>query len=183
MLLKRDEVPYVDFGVWGPNHHRLLRKLRTTGLQLHVGGTLKTIEVAGPADVHTWKECYKLLCTALLGFRAVTLGPLLDYERMIVGYATRYGDLTWPLLYQCYVRCRLEHMERLRRVLERESVAALARSQSPAVPFDSACPWDSVWTAATEDQKFWHRQFEEPALLILTRTGKAHRRRHRRSAD
>ena len=93
VLLKRDEVAYVDFGVWGSNHHRLLRKLRTTGLQLHVGGTLKTIEVAGPADVHTWKECYKLLCTALLGFRAVTLGLLLDYERMIVGYATRYGDL------------------------------------------------------------------------------------------
>ena len=126
----------------------------------------------GPADVHTWKECDKLLCTALLGFRAVTLGPLLDSERMIVGYATRYGDLTWPLLYQCDVRCRLEHMERLRRVLERESVAALARSQSPAVPFNSACPWDSVWTAVTEDQKFWHRQFEEPALLILTRTGR-----------
>ena len=31
VLLKRDEVPHVDFGVWGPNHHRLLKKLRTTG--------------------------------------------------------------------------------------------------------------------------------------------------------
>ena len=132
--LKRDEVPML--------------------ILVHVGGTLKTTEEAGAADVHAWTECYKLLCTALLRFKAVTLGPLLDYERMIVEYAARYGDLAWPLLHQCDVRCRLEHKERLRRVLERESVASSARNQAPAVQFNSACPWDSVWTAATEDHKF-----------------------------
>ena len=42
-------------GVWGPNHHRL-KKLRTTGLQLHASEVLKNIELSGPLDVETWSE-------------------------------------------------------------------------------------------------------------------------------
>ena len=134
LLLKRDCAPYVDFGVWGPNHHRLLKKLRTTGLQLHAGSVLKNIELSGPPDVDTWSESYKLLCTALIGFGAVSLGPLMDYSRLITGCATRYGAATWPLLYQAEVRCRLEHLERLRRVLERDCAAATARGHAPSHP-------------------------------------------------
>ena len=153
-LLKRDIAPYVDFRIWGPNHHRLLKKLRNTGLQLHVGGVLRHIEISGPPDFTSWSECYSLLTTALVGFDAVGLGPLLDYCRLIGRYATRYGSLTWPLLYQCDVRCRLEHMERLRRVLERNSAAATARGQARVVHFDKDRPWDSVWSAAVDDKKF-----------------------------
>ena len=91
VLLKRDTAPYVDFGIWGPNHHRLLKKLRNTGLQLHVGGILRQVEIAGPPDIHAWSECYHLLTTALVGFGAVGLGPLLDYGRLISGYANRSG--------------------------------------------------------------------------------------------
>ena len=172
LLLKRDCAPYVDFGVWGPNHHRVLKKWRTTGLQLRAGGVLKNIELSGPPDVDTWSESYKLLCTALIGFGAVSLGPLMDYSRLITGYATRYGAATWPLLYQTEVRCRLEHMERLRRVLERDCAVATARGQAPATPSDPCQPWNSVWVAAVDDVRFWHHQFEEPALLILTRAGR-----------
>ena len=50
-LLKCDMAPYIDFGVWSPSKHRLMKKLRNTGLQLHVGETLKTIEIAGLADI------------------------------------------------------------------------------------------------------------------------------------
>ena len=153
-LLKRDIAPYVDFGIWGPNHHRLLNKLRNTGLQLLVGGVLRHIEISGPPDFTSWSECYSLLPTALVGFNAVGLGPMLDYSRLIGRYAARYGSLTWPLLYQCDVRCRLEHMERLRRVQERNSVAAIARGQAPAVHFDKGRPWDSVWSAAVDDKNF-----------------------------
>ena len=171
-LLQRDMVPYVDFGVWGPNHHRLLKKLRNTVLQLHAGGVLRTMELAGLPDLHSWLECYRLLTTALVGFEAVGLGPMLDYSRLISTYAERYGSLTWPLLYQCDVRCRLEHMERLRRVLERKFVDATARGQAPSLHFDPKHPWDLVWTAACEDFGFWHVQFEEPALIILTKSGR-----------
>ena len=134
VLLARDTAPYVDFGIWGPNHHRLLKKLRNTGLQLHVGGILRHVEIAGPPDIHAWSECCHLLTTALVGFGAVELGSMLDYGRLIVNYANRHGTVTWPLLYQTDVRCRLEHMERLRRVLEREHAIATARGQAPATP-------------------------------------------------
>ena len=128
--------------------------------------------MSGPPDAHSWSECYNLLSTALVGFSAVGQGPMLDYSRLILGYASRYGTLTWPLLYQCVVRCRLGHMERLRRVLERNHVMALSRGQAPAIPFDVNRPWDSVWSAAVDDHAFWHRQFEEPALIVLTKAGR-----------
>ena len=63
-------------------------------------------------------------------------------------------------------------MERLRRVLERNYAMALSRWQAPAIPFDPNRPWDSVWSAAVDDHAFWHRQFEEPALIILTKAGR-----------
>ena len=82
-LLHRDVAPYVDFGVWGPNHHRLLRKLRLTGLVPRADGTYQNIELLGPPDVEDWQACYQLVITGLLGFEAVTLGPLLDYGKKI----------------------------------------------------------------------------------------------------
>ena len=51
-LLQRDVAPHVDFGVCGPNHHRLLNTLRNTELQLHVGGILRNIGIAGPSDIY-----------------------------------------------------------------------------------------------------------------------------------
>ena len=152
-LLKRDVAPCVDFGVWGPNRHRLPKKLRNTGLQLHVGGILRIIELSGPLDIYAWTEFYNLLVTALVGFDAAGLGPLLDYSRRLInGYASRYGSLTWPLLYQCDGRCWLEHMERLRRVLERSCGKAESRNQAPPVPFDRARLRDSVWSAAVDGE-------------------------------
>ena len=33
-------------------------------------------------------------------------------------------------------------------------------------------PWDAVFRIAVEDQKFWRREFEKPALLVLTLAGR-----------
>ena len=44
VLLKRNVVPSVDFGIW--SHCRLQKKLRSTGLQLRVEGVLCSVEVA-----------------------------------------------------------------------------------------------------------------------------------------
>ena len=63
-------------------------------------------------------------------------------------------------------------MERLRRVLERNYAFASAHHQCPATPVDPKKPWDSVWRAAVDDTVYWDRQFEEQALLILTKSGR-----------
>ena len=168
-LLTADVAPYVDFGVWGPNHHRLLRRLRLQGLQLHSDGTLHTVELVGPPDFKFWLRSDRLLLTGLLGFCAVSLGNLLDYAEKIREYSERYGQATWALLYQADVRCRQEHMERVRRTLEHGAAAANAEGKAAAFPFNPKRPWDGVWSAAIKDFVFWRREFGEPALLILSR--------------
>ena len=77
--------------VWGPNHQRILKKLRIKGVQLHVDGVWKQVEIYGPEDFKLWEECHELLITGLIGFEAVSLGTLLDYRKKIRGYLDRYG--------------------------------------------------------------------------------------------
>ena len=160
-----------DFGIWGPNHHRLQKELRSTGLQLLVGGILRQVEVGEPPDLHSCQKCYNLLTTALVGFGPWDSGLSSIMAASSPGMQNRYGNITWPLLCQTDVRCRLEHTERLRRTLEREHAIASAKQQSLATPFNADRPWNSVWTAAVDDHSFWRRQFEEHALLIVTKDG------------
>lgn len=63
-------------------------------------------------------------------------------------------------------------MERLRRRLELAAAEAEAIQKAPFIAFDRSCPWDAVWKAACSDQAFWHKELEEPALLILAKAGK-----------
>ena len=36
--------------------------------------------------------------------------------------------------------------------------------------FDTEKPWDSSWRAGMQDAAFWKREFEEPALLVITKS-------------
>ena len=143
-----------------------------TGLPLHVGGVLRNAEMSRSPRCQCLFRVLQFAVDCGGRFLCSRLGPMLDYSRLILEYASRHGTLTWPLLYQCDVRCQLEHVERLRRVLERNH--ALSKRQAPAIPFDLNWPWDSVW----DDQSFWHRQFGEPA-----QGGTLDRCRYRRSTN
>ena len=135
-MLARDVASYMDLGVWGPFHHRLRKKIRLTGMQLSSNGVITNVELVGPPDVDAWSESYRLLVAGLLGFNAVSYGNLLDYGKKIRDYVEMFGYDVWPLLYQADVRCRLEHMERLRRQLEKGAAKANALNREPAIPFD-----------------------------------------------
>ena len=156
--LKSGVPPYEDFSVFGPYGSRLNRRLKMKGLQLRSDGELHTVEIFGPPGIHEWIKSFELLTTALVGFEAVSLGALLDYQGHIQELHDEHGLTTWSLLYQADVRCRLELMERIR------------RSLSPEDEADQ--PWDAVFRIAIEDQKFWRREFEKPALLVLTKAGR-----------
>ena len=168
-VLRSGGPPYVDFGVWGPNHHRLLRRMRFTGLRLGPAGSYHNVELLGPPDFRTWAESYDILMTGLLGFKAVELGNLLNYRRKMEGYWNLYGDATWSLQYQADVRCRLEHMERVRRNLAANAKRATEHGVQLEVTYDAKKPWDSVWAAAIDDAKFWTEELERPATLVLAR--------------
>lgn len=51
-------------------------------------------------------------------------------------------------MYQTDVRCRQEHMERLRRRLELAEATAVSKGLDPSTPFEPNRHWDGVWTAA-----------------------------------
>ena len=64
------------------------------------------------------------------------------------------------VLYQADVRARMEHLERLRRQGTRD----------PA--FKVAQPWDWSLRQVTLDGAFWKKEMEEPAILILSGSGR-----------
>ena len=116
------------------------------------------MDVFGPPGIHDWVRSFELFTTALVGFEAVSLGALLDYQGHIQELCDKHGTTKWSLLYHADVRCRLELMGRIRRALSEEDEADQ--------------PWDAVFRIAVEDQKFWRREFEKPALLVLTKAGR-----------
>ncbi len=165
-LIKRDVCPYVDFAVWEPYQHRLQKRMKLQGHTFGEGGVLRPVEMKGPADFKTWRESYQVFATAALGFGMVSLGALTDYRKRIEGYYADYGEQMWPLLYQADVRCRSEHLERVRRRLEVGMAAAKAQGVTRCQEFDPDRPWEGVWKAAAADGEFWRKQFEEKAFLM-----------------
>ena len=63
-FLSTDVPPYVDFGVWGPHHHRLLRRMRFSAAKFTFNGELQQVELLGPENFTQWSESYRLLTTA-----------------------------------------------------------------------------------------------------------------------
>jgi len=103
----------------------------------------------------------------LVSWNAVELGRLDQYSSMIGRYCERYGAACWLQIYQADVRCRGEHMERLRRRGDEARATAIAAGGTH--PMDPARPWDWVWGEACSDATFWRTELEEPVLLALTR--------------
>jgi predicted PP-loop superfamily ATPase len=64
--------------------------------------------------------------TILVMIDAVDLGNLQSYRAHIERLAERYGPKVWSVIYQGDVRCRLEHMERLKRTLKSDHDKAVA---------------------------------------------------------
>lgn len=91
-----------------------------------------------------------------------------NYEKLVRKYHERYGRQCWPVIYQADVRARLEQVERLRRRgMEAKDAATRAGAHHD---FDNNKPWEWVWDALTQDAAFWHREVEEPCILLLART-------------
>jgi hypothetical protein len=166
-ILKSWAAPYLDFAIWGPHGHRIIRRLRLSGLQFAGDGTLRTIELNGPADLDMWLSCYRLLEVAFVMLDIADLGPLQRYKDMIVQYHKRYGAAVWHLLYQADTRTRLEHMERLHRHVTAEH-ERITKSGGVST-FDAKRPWNAVWMRAVDDAQWWRNELEEPALIILNR--------------
>ena len=170
-ILDADVVPYVDFAIWGPHGNRVRRKLKLHGVTFSSDGTLIPTEVAGPPSFDQWSAAYTCLRTALVSWKAVELGRVDQYARLIARYVSRYGQSSWYQIYQADVRCRSEHMERIRRRGDEERAVAEAAGQTHSM--DPTRPWDWVWSEVVKDSDFWRVELEEPALMALTRASRS----------
>ena len=160
--------PFADFAVWGPHGVRLMKKHTMRGLVMARDVSYFEGELYGPPSFGQWEECYDVLTTGLIMLNVVSRNKLVDYKMHIKELAAAYGPKVWHLLYQTDVRCRQELMHEIHQDLlwdHNEAVAAGMPSR-----FDPARPWDAVWSTVLDDRhgKWWTREFERPAQLILT---------------
>ena len=166
-LLQLGSVPYTDFSIFGPFGHRMMKRIKLSGQTLDRDGSLKPIELYGPNNLGLWLQSYNVLLTLLVMLDAVDLGHLQKYRSHVERLAERYGSRVWSVIYQADVRCRLEHMERLKRRLQSEHDKAKASGGS--TDFDEKRPWNLVWARAASDETFWREEVNEPCMLILAR--------------
>ena len=166
-ILERGSPPFVDFAVFGPHGHRIMKKVRLSGVNIGRDGQLQTVELYGPPNIIMWEASFNVLMNTLVMLDAVDLGALVTYKQHIVKLHDRYSSRTWPIIYQADNRCRLEHMERTRRILQ--AAHEEARSNGATTEYDDARPWNLVFKKVVSDDAFWRDQVLEPALLVLTK--------------
>ena len=110
-----------------------MHKLKLHGNTFSSDGTLLPIEVSGPPSYDHWVASYLCLRTALISWKVIDLGRVDAYSRLIGRYVARYGQASWFQIYQADVRCRSEHMERIRRRGEEEKAVAEAAGHTHAL--------------------------------------------------
>ena len=171
-VLRTFRGPYVDFAVFGAHFARRAKRQLMTGMLFNAGGLLHKVELYGPPCLEDWLESWQVLGALLIALDAVSRPNLKAYKDFIITQAKMYGHLVWPLLYQTDVRCRSERMPLLRDRLVAAHEAALT-AQRPS-DFDAQRPWDAVFRdiiSTYECTKWWEKEFEKPALLVITKTG------------
>ena len=167
-LFKPNRAPYTDMAVWGPFQHRIQKKIKMKGMRFNAAGEILPIEMYGPADFESWRECYMVFRTGAIMFEQISPAKLDMYEKLIRQYHERYGRVCWPIIYQADVRARQEQVERVRR-RGQESFDTAQRA-GLSHDFDPARPWEWVWGELTLDVNFWNREITEPCMLYLAKT-------------
>ena len=176
-LLRAGINPYVDFGVFGPHGHRILKKIKLSGSKFNNNGELMRIEINGPATYPMWCASWQVYANCLLMHDAVDLGKLVAYKRKMDTYYQKFGDQAWALQYQTDVRTRHEHFGRLKRegfvsynhAWDEHVKSGRFPSEEAAIAtfkhaFHPDRPWDYVFAAALKDTQWWLDELELPLI-------------------
>jgi len=162
-----DFVPYVDFAIWGPHHNRTVKRLRCAGKIFNETGELESKEVYGPPSTHHWNASYTIMRVSFLMLDLLDLGILDSYALTINDFHAKYGEEAWLLIYQCDVRFRLEHLERIAMEINLTSMRAGVNTM------DYKVKWRAAWRRAMADKEWWSEEMVEPAQALLLKLAKA----------
>jgi len=144
-----------------------MKKLKCTGLVMGPSGALHQATILGPPSYEEWLASFMVFRTGCIMLDVLSPATCEYYYKHIGAYAARYGPQVWPLLYQADVRARLEQITRV----ARSAAQAHVRSNNTST-FDPKRPWEHSLRALVDDMKFWRRELEEPAILIMTQACK-----------
>ena len=158
--------PYADFSLFGPNGHRLAKRIRFTGLVFTAGGELKPKELFGPGNFEEWTECWHLYRTGCMMLGTICTSVLDSYARHIARYA-KLNPTAWAIIYQADVRARAEQIERHCR----QGALELAEANAAGVKceFDIQKPWEYSFRKLIKDSDFWKEELEEPCWQVKSR--------------
>lgn len=176
-LLNTNLCPYVDFGIFGPHGHRILKKVKLISSRFNNRNELVKIELNGPATYAMWCASWNVFKNTMIMLDAVDLGKLCAYKRKLDVYYERHGEKAWALLYQTDVRTRNEHFGRVKR----EAIASYNKTWDDLVAvigrteardkfvhaYDPNRPWDFVFGQVAKEQKWWFEEFELPVLSTV----------------
>jgi hypothetical protein len=158
----------VDFGILTPFGNRLLRKIRLTGPVPGPGGTLRQIEILGPASFEMFTESWIILRNLCIFEDVCDFGLLTRlFDKRFKDNHDKFGHPVWHLFYQQIVRAFGEHVPAIRTRAIRERNRALAKVPPEPHPYDPSRPWQYVLTKLVEDNEWWRDNFDEPAAHIL----------------
>ena len=82
---------YTDMAVWGPFQHRLQKKIKMKGVRPNCAGDIVPIELYGPSDFESWRDCYRVFRTGAIMFEQITPPKLDRYEKTTRLFIERDG--------------------------------------------------------------------------------------------
>jgi hypothetical protein len=169
--LRQGSTPFVDFAVWRPYGARLGRLLKFSASFPLASGGFQTKEINGPANFDDWQKSWRVFVFAMTVLKAASRSKLEKYEARIARLNEQYPGYWW-VIGVADIRMRSEHLERIRRRLQRETAAG--STSVSAAAFDAEMPWDATFREAARDEAYWYEHVDKKALLFATqlRTGK-----------
>ena len=151
--------PFIDMGVWGPYGDRLARAMKFTS-QVLKDGQWKAIELPGASNLQKWEESWRIFRTGCLMLDIAASAVLDRYASEFRSRVLEHPGC-WHLAAQADIRCRSEFWPQELRRQE-----AFYNAHSSMSSFSPTQPWNSVIKASANNQEFWTREFEKPALLF-----------------
>jgi hypothetical protein len=163
--LRQGSTPFVDFAVWRPYGARLGRLLKFSAFLPLASGGFQTKEINGPASFDDWLKSWRVFAFAMTVLKAATRSKLEKYEARIARLNEQYPAYWW-VIGVADIRMRSEHLERIRRKLQREATAGMTPLGTSA--FDADMPWDAAFREAARDEPFWYENVDKKALMFAT---------------
>jgi hypothetical protein len=176
--LLKEGVCYVDLSISGSNQQRSAKLMRVQGKVVGINGPLQNLEFKGPSDYFLFRRGFDVYACAMYFLHACMPPWLIAFADMAGRFNTKYGDLCWPLLWQCVDRFWHEQVPRvLRREMEQyehDLKHSISRGSSASGPaFETARPFNYIWWLATTDnpagfaeKTWWRENFIDNANII-----------------